>query len=300
MGHRPVTRILLTGASGLLGSAFRRLLPHETLTVLARSRLSMAPDQIVRAVAQARPDIVVNCAAHTDLEAAERDPSLGHAVNALLPGLLGQACQTVGALLVHISSTGCYGDWKQTPYIETDLLRPTSAHHRAKAEGEDAVRHAVARHVIVRTGWLFGGEAEQSKNFVWKRLLEAQGAVRITSDAHQRGCPTCVDDLARQALAIVSAGATGTFNAVAQGQASRYEYVAAIVEASGLSCSVEPGPPFRRLAPVSSNETALNAALNARELDNMPGWREAVCRYTSELIASPSWLALCSARAAPL
>ena len=123
--------------------------------------------------------------------------------------MVADAALSTGALLIHMSSTGCYGDWKSEPYAESDALQPTSAHHKAKKAGEDAVIASGCRHLIVRTGWLYGGAPTDKKNFVWKRLLEARDAERMTSDASQRGCPTFVDDLADQMLALAEAGGAG-------------------------------------------------------------------------------------------
>jgi dTDP-4-dehydrorhamnose reductase len=81
----------------------------------------------------------------------------------------------------------------------------------------------------------------------------------------------------------------GTFNVVSRGCASRYEYVKAIVQSSGLPCVVEPGPAFRRKAKVSPNECAINARLQAMGLDQMPSWEDALGRYVCLLLAGPAW-----------
>ncbi len=155
------------------------------------------------------------------------------------------------------------------------------------------VREAGCEHLIVRTGWLFGGPPAGPKNFVWKRLVEARGAERMTSDPWQRGNPTLAEDVAAQIAALAGLGLGGTVNCVADGSASRCEYVAAVVEAAGLSCRVEPAErPFPRLAQVSMNETAFNARLRRLGLDGMPPWRESLNAYVRGLIASKAWAAL--------
>lgn len=291
LGQRRV-KVLLTGAGGVLGSSFADALAGQAVTTAGREALEVRRVAAVQAlVAQSGADVVINCAAHTDAEAAEADPDTAFAANSLLPGLLGSACRKTGALLVQVSSTGCYGDWKTEPYTEEDPVRPTTTHHRSKVSGEAAVRDSGCEHLIVRTGWLYGG-AQQPKNFVWRRLLEARGTARMTSDASQRGNPTFAGDVADQVLAMVEAGLRGTFNVVGKGAATRFEYVTAIIEAAGLPCVVSPGPAFKRLAPVSPNETALNYRLGLLGLDRMPHWRRSLAGYVDRLTASAEWRSL--------
>ena len=288
-----MSRIVLTGAGGLLGSAFKGALREFSVTTLGRDHLDAdAPGDLSSLIRSADPELLINCAADTDVERAERDASMNLKVNAQLPAVIAEICKRYDIKLVHFSSTGCYGNWKSTPYVDDDELRPPTAHHRAKAMGEDAVRNSGCRYLILRTGWLFGGGPEQPKNFVWKRLLESRSSKELFSDASQRGCPTHVVDLVKQVLLMARTGLDGTFNVTSQGSASRYEYVSAIVAASGVPCVVKPGPPFARLARVSANETARNARLQSLGLDCMPGWQDSIRSYVSDLLTSPAWLAL--------
>lgn len=275
----------------MLGAAVVEALSGEEVRTAGREALDVRrPQAVLDLVGEA--EVVINCAADTDVEGAERDPDRAFAANGVLPGLLGTACRRAGATLVHLSSTGCYGDWKTEPYTEEDPVRPTTAHHRSKIAGEIAVRESGCEHLILRTGWLYGGPPAGAKNFVWKRLVEARGGGRMTSDASQRGVPTFAPAVADQALAVLRSGVRGTFNLVAQGSASRFDYVSEIVRRSGLPCGVEPGPAFKRLAAVSPNETAVNWRLGLLGLDRMPDWREPLGAYVDGLMASPEWRAL--------
>ena len=211
----------------------------------------------------------------------------------MLPSLVAQASRRVNALLVHYSSTGCYGSQEASAHTEEDVLRPLTVHHRSKAAGEEAVRASGCRHLILRTGWLFGGDVSQPKNFVWKRLLEARTAARMVSDGAQRGNPTYVGDVARQTLALVQAGVGGTFNCVSPEGASRYDYVAEIVRIAGSPCQVERSTtPFARRAPVAMNETAVNWRLGLIGMDRMPPWRASLKAYIDALSQTPAWRSL--------
>lgn len=288
-------RVVLTGAGGLLGSAFVEALPASDLIRIPRVLLERGDVAAILECIGRRPiDVLINCAAHTNLEAAEVDSRIDRKVNAELPAILGQVCRSVGARLVHFSSTGCYGDWKTQPYVETDHLHPLTAHHLAKAAGEALIRSSGCEHVILRTGWLYGGSPDQPKNFVWKRLVEAAGASTMTSDTSQRGCPTFAGDLVGQTMRVLEAGALGTYNATSHGSASRFEYVSAIVASAGLACRVKPGPAFKRLAPVSPNEMSLNTALQQAGLDVMPEWRAALETHVNDLLRSSAWAVITS------
>lgn len=293
MGSRcPVTEVLLTGATGMLGSAFAEALQGRARIVERRQLDIGNPVSIDTLVADSGSKVVINCAADVDAERAEGDPDPAYASNAILPGLLATACRRADAVIVHFSSTGCYGDWKGTPYTEEDALRPTTVHHRSKVSGEGTVRESGAEHLILRTGWLYGGSPEHKKNFVWRRLVEAASNSRLASDTSQFGNPTYVGDVVRQTLVLLDQRVRGTFNCVANGTASRYGYVERIVRAGRLSCVLEPAGPFKRLAPVSPNEMAINYRLDLMNLNRMPEWGQSIDLYVDRLRNTAAWHSL--------
>jgi len=220
-----------------------------------------------------------------DIENAEADIDASYSANAVLPGILASACRKYNVLLVHFSSTGCYGNWKDEPYTEFDPVRPTTLHHKSKAAGEGIVRESGCRSLILRTGWLYGGSILHKRNFVWQRVLEAKEKSELLSDTSQRGNPTCVSDVAAQMLSLIEVGLAGTFNCVANGAATRFEYVSSIIRSSGLNCRVVAAPPghFIRRAPVSPNEVAVNYSLNLLALNQMPDWNVALENYVHSL-----------------
>ena len=278
-------RILLVGASGMLGRAIQsQLRSVEFATVSGRDLANGLPQIAIEKVSAIAPEIIINCAADTDVEGSERDSRRAVSANAFLPDILAQAAVRHRALLVHFSSTGCYGAYKSEPYDDYDVLRPTTVHHRAKAAGEEAIRASNCRHLIIRLGWLYGGAAgEHKKNFVWNRICEAKGQRRLYSDPSQMGNPTNVDDVARQILHLLKIDLTGTFNCVAQGVATRLEYVSAIVARADPTVTVQAGS-FMRDAPVSSNESAINLKLSLGGWGEMPHWRDGLDRYLTELL----------------
>ena len=278
--------IVLTGAEGILGSAFAQHLPAHRLVKLGR--LDLDPDDplaVRRRMIGLTPSLVINCAADTDVEGAEAAPERAFATNATLAEALAQGAAEVNARFVHFSSTGCYGDWKTEPYAETDALRPTTVHHRSKALGEELVSRAHPEALVLRLGWVFGGRRGHRKNFVWARLCEARDRVEIGANAIQRGCPTAAVDVVAQTHALLNADQAGIFNCVGGGMpALRIDYVAAILAAGGNAARVVPMD-FVRRAPVSVNEAAVNARLTACGLDLMPDWRHSLAAFVGAQLA---------------
>ena len=277
--------IILTGAHGILGSTFARVLPADRLVSLNQNDLDPAdPAAVLRRIVQLKPSLLINCAADTDVEGAETAPERAFATNATLAGALARAAAETGARMLHFGSTGCYGDWKRPPYQEDDPLRPTTVHHSSKAAGEALVLHASNTALVLRLGWVFGGRPGQRKNFVWARLLEARGKSEIGCNPTQIGSPTSADDVVVQALALLHAQVTGVVNCVGGGPpASRLEYVTAILAAGGSNTQVTPAV-FARRAPVSPNEAAVNARLRRLDLDRMPPWRASLATYVGALL----------------
>jgi dTDP-4-dehydrorhamnose reductase len=267
--------IVVVGAKGILGSAFMADLPAGTAVGLGSGDLDAgAPEAAMRLVVTQAPSLIINCAADTDVEGAETDDSRARAVNVDLARALAEAARQTGARFVHFSSTGCYGTGKTEPYRESDPLRPTTAHHRSKALGEEAVMRTLPDAIILRLGWVFGGQPGQRKNFVSARLREAEGKAVIGSDPRQIGSPTSATDVVDQLFHLLSlTGERGIFNCVGGGPpASRLNYVAAILACAGLRTQVEPAI-FQRRAAVSANEAAVNQRLQALGAERMRPWR---------------------------
>lgn len=282
-------RVVLTGPTGLLGSSFLKALGTDAVG-LSRNTISASNAQtIAKIISESEPDVLINCAAHVNADMAEDDPQPAYEANVELPKNLASACRQIGIPIVHFSSTGCYGAWKETPYTESDPTHPTTVHHLTKTLGEEAVRRITDDHLILRTGWLFGGEHYHGKNFVWKRLLEASQSNTMTSDRIQRGCPTWVDDVVAQTILLIQKEVRGTLNCVNQGVASRFEYVSAIVEQFKLPCRVVPGEAFIRRAPVSFNESAINQQMQQLELNRMPDWVASLALYSEQIMKWPEW-----------
>ena len=233
-----------------------------------------------------KPDIIIHTAAYTDVEGCETNPNKAYLINSI--GTQNLVNYAIGreVLFIYISSTGVYGTSQSTPYQEFDEVVPTTIHHKSKYEGEKIVQSHLSKFLILRTGWLYGGEKEHNKNFVYKRFLEAKDKEVIYSDNTQMGNPTSIQDFVKQIEVLINEKQYGIFNCVNSAiQVSRFTYVKKIIEMFGLECKVKVAPEgmFNRVAPVSHNESAQNYKLNLLGLNVMGDWESSLSRYIQVL-----------------
>jgi dTDP-4-dehydrorhamnose reductase len=221
-----VTRWLVTGAAGMLGRDLTDLLQArgEEFTALARVDLDITdPAAVAKAVSVVKPDVVVNCAAWTAVDAAEEHEEAAFAINAGGAVNLAAACASVGALLVHPSTDYVFDGHASAPYAEDAPTAPSGAYGRTKLAGEQAVRAALPdASYIVRTAWLYGAHG---KNFVKTMLRLARNGTSPGVVADQHGQPTWTADVAGQIYALIdNAAPAGTYHATSSGQTTWFGF----------------------------------------------------------------------------
>lgn len=294
--------ICLTGATGLLGSKLSKYIIQKEKNLIPISRDQIIWNNLGKNVDQFieyEPDVLIHTAANTNVELCETDLNACYKDNLLLTEILVNVARILGIKFVFISSTGIYGNHKNEPYTEYDKVAPTTHHHMSKWLAEGAIKSQISNHLIIRTGWLFGGKPDNKKNFVARRIEEAcLSEGRMQSDNTQIGNPTSVNDLSEQIIDLVFKDWAGTFNCVNSGTASRYEYVTEILRIADIDVNVEPvdATVFARKANVSPNESALNYKLDILGNNLMPSWIPSLKSYIhDELFENTSWKdTLCS------
>lgn len=278
----------MLGASGMLGAGLSESLKGDIIG-LSSDELDITDVSACEAVFDSySPSVAINAAAYTDVEGCELNPDRAFQVNALGAKNVVDCCAERDIVLIHISSVGNYGSSRTIEdgaYVETDAIHPTTVHHLSKARGEEYVLNNLKRFFIVRTGWLFGGEINHKKNFVYRIYREALSKKTIKSNSSQIGNPTSIADLVEQIQVLLATENYGLYNCVNRGRATRYEYVSAIVEGFGLSCIVKAAPKaeFKRLANVSDNESAINQRLDQLNKNVMGCWKAALKKYIEDL-----------------
>ena len=266
--------ILLTGKTGQVGFELNRSLSqlgkifapdHRDLDLLNQG-------SVRRAIRDIRPQLIVNAAAYTAVDAAENDESKAYAVNAEALALLADEAKRLDALVVHYSTDYVFDGTKRSPYNETDETNPLNVYGKSKLAGEQAIRASGASHLIIRTGWVY---ANRGRNFLLTilRLATEREELRIVRD--QIGAPTCAADIAAATTKILTemytqdksrtymSSISGTYHMTAAGETSWHNFATAIL---GKAQSVSPEVPWfaaatqgrpliaKRILPISSDE----------------------------------------------
>lgn len=235
--------ILLTGKNGQVGWELQRTLASlGKVVALGSEELDLTDSGAIRqAVRAMRPDIIVNPAAYTAVDKAESEVDLAHAVNAVAPGVFAEEANTLGAWMVHYSTDYVFDGAKAGAYVETDATNPQSVYGKTKLAGEEAVRAAGGKHLILRTSWVYGSRGH---NFMLTmlRLARERKELRVVDD--QVGAPTWCRSLAEitsQILAqlhmpgIKGAGElSGTYHLTSSGSVSWHGFAAEILRQSGI------------------------------------------------------------------
>jgi dTDP-4-dehydrorhamnose reductase len=281
------TKVALIGARGMLAGMLKATasadysvtefdLPEFDLTSRA---------QVMELVGQGAFDVIINCAAYTNVDGCETDEDQATLVNGLGPQLLAEAALNSGAALLHVSTDYVFAGDKSAPYVERDPVGPQTAYGRSKLAGENAVlRSGLEKFFIIRTSWLFG---PGGKNFVETilRLAAERDEIGIVSD--QVGSPTFTGDLAMAIFRLLETRDYGLFHFANAGQCSWFEFAGEIVRQAMDHGLLECAP---RIKPLTSSEYPLPAkrpAYSVLATDKfstttgiqIPVWQDALARY---------------------
>jgi len=280
-------KLLITGAAGMLGRDVMLAAGNAGHDVVGYGRAELdVTDAAVLAKKfdLERPDVVINCAAWTDVDGAEEAEEAAFAVNGTGAGNVAAAAAEVGASVVYISSDYVFDGAKAAPYVESDQVAPLSAYGRTKLAGEEATAAANKRHFIVRSAWLFGlGGA----NFVETMLRLARSGNEVLVVRDQIGSPTYTWHLAYGVVRLIEGIEFGLHHMAAAGQCSWYEFAREIFEQAKVECKVlsitteefgrpAPRPPFSALT--SQREHAIR----------LPSWQDGLAGYLAQRQAEES------------
>ncbi len=300
--------VLLTGGAGLLAHDLAPALRAAGHAVATRTheQLDIADaGAVAAALDEARPEVVVNAAAYTDVDGAERHAGEAERANVRGPEVLARACAARDLVLVHLSTDYVFDGEAGRPYREDDPPRPLGVYGRTKLEGERRVRAALAGgHLIVRTSWLYGAHGRCFPRAVLRRAMARQ-VLDVVAD--QEGCPTWTVDLAGATVALIAAGARGTVHAAAPEPVSRHGWAEALVvearrhaplRATQVRAVPTELPPGSAVRP---RRTVLDGA-RLRELTGLvlPSWPSRLAPFVRAMLATGASLVLALALTAGL
>jgi len=273
-------RILLTGRTGQVGSALERsLAPLGQVRAFDRQGLDLCDLKSIRPKLRSEmPDIIVNAAAHTAVDRAEKERDLAFAINSLGVQELALEAKAIDALLVHFSTDFVFDGEKPSPYIETDAPNPLNVYGWSKLEGERAIEASGCRYFIFRTSWVY---APGGRNFMHAILAAAKSRpeLRVVDDQH--GAPTSSLAIAG-AIAKVLADpgladkASGLYHMSAGGETTWHGFAEAILEARGVVTPLVaiPSTEYPVAAKRPKNSRLDNTKLAATFGIALAGWRE--------------------------
>lgn len=282
--------VVVTGAGGQLGRQVVAAWTDDEVTGLSHADLDVTDEGAVLAtIAELAPEVVVNCAAWTAVDACEGDPERAHRVNALAPWWLARACREVGARLVHVSTDYVFAgeaprraDGALRGWTEFDPVDPRSVYGRSKAAGEHLVRRTLREHHVVRTAWVCGAHG---RNFVTTmlELADGGGPVRVVDDQH--GSPTFTADLAPALRELAASDRYGTWHRTNAGHTSWYGLAAAVFDLAGRDVDLGPQPSsaLDRPAPRPSWSVLDATHATAAGLAPLPPWRQGLRGLLAEL-----------------
>lgn len=294
-------KIMITGCHGQLGNELQSILKS------GKSEIGAAPEGVLNAeilpvdidtfdisdmaavsdyVNANRPDVIINCAAMTNVDGCESDYKTAFKVNALGVKNLAVSAENIGAKLIHVSTDYVFAGNGTKPYCEWDKVDPQSIYGASKALGEKYALSFCKKTFVVRTSWLYG---YIGKNFVKtvRRVIKANGGIGVVCD--QRGNPTNANDLAHHLLKLAVTEEYGIYHCTGEGECSWYDFAVKIAEYSGLGDTVTPctteeyNAKFNVPTKRPEYSSLRNLALECTVGNEMRDWQEALKEYISKV-----------------
>lgn len=287
-------KILVTGCNGQLGRAIRKEYKDAGVrfinTDVKESEGIVALDisdinQVMELIKSEKPDVIINCAAHTNVDACETQWDLAYKINAIGPRNLSIAANEVNAKMIHVSTDYVFEGNGEMPYKEFDIPNPVSAYGKTKLEGEKFVQQFANKYFILRTAWLYG----EGKNFVKTMLQLAETHDEVSVVCDQIGTPTSAVELAKMIHYLEETDNYGLFHATCEGDTNWAAFAEEIFKLAGKNVRVNhvTSEQYAKMNPASANRPAYsildNYMLRLTSDYKMADWKEALKVYMKEI-----------------
>lgn len=281
-------KILITGGRGQLANEIKSILKtgkseigsysskNIDATFVDVDELDITNSKAVKKyIGNLKPDVVINCAAFTNVDGCETSIDAAFKVNAIGPRNLAIACEEVDAKLMHVSTDYVFSGELNAPRREFDETKPQSAYGTTKLMGENYVREFCSKYYIVRTAWLYGYEGN---NFVYTmiKLAKANDSIKVVND--QKGNPTNANDLAYHILKLIKTEEYGIYHCTGEGECTWHDFASRIIELSGENCIVNPCTSDEFKSPTKRPEYSSldNMMLRCTVGNEMRNWETAI------------------------
>jgi dTDP-4-dehydrorhamnose reductase len=290
-------KILITGCKGQLGNELLNIIENgraeigEISNIIKESEvIALDVDElditnlleIKKKITNLRPDVVINCAAATNVDDCEINGDFAFRVNSLGPRNLAIACNEASAKLVQVSTDYVFSGAGDKPLTEYDLTAPNSVYGKTKLLGESYVSEFSSKYFIVRTAWLYG---HVGHNFVYtiRRLGKDKDIINVVND--QKGNPTHANDLAYHILKLIETEEYGIYHCTGKGECTWYEFAKVIIELLGEKCEVKPcaSDEYTTIAKRPPYSSLDNMMLRSTVGDEMREWKDAIKSFICKL-----------------
>ena len=284
-------KVLIIGSNGQLGREMQKQLSERGIAFGAYD----IPDiditkieSIENKIGESKCDVIVNCAAYTNVDGAETDYELAYNINATGSKNLALASARHSLELIHVSTDyvfsgeGIIANGECRPYVETDECRPNTVYGKTKLAGEELVKENHDKFYILRTAWLYG----DGNNFVKTMLKLAKERDEINVVNDQFGSPTSTTDLANAIIALLGTGEYGLYHATCEGICTWYDFAKKIFEIKGINIKVNPvtSEEFVRPAPRPAWSVLQNAHFELLGLSVFRNWEDSLKEYLDNLV----------------
>lgn len=283
-------KIVITGANGQLGKELQKIIRTgkaeigEISKSVASAEVFAADvdvlditnlDNVRAYLNDIKPDVVINCAAFTNVDGCESNKDLAFKVNALGARNIAIACEEIGAKLIHVSTDYVFSGVGSTPLSEDAITAPVSAYGTTKLLGEEYVREFCSKYFIVRTAWLYG---YFGKNFVYTIMRAGKERGKLTVVNDQKGNPTNAEDLAYHLLKLALTEEYGVYHCTGEGECTWYDFACKIIEYAGIECEVLPVTSEEYKTPAKRPEYSSldNMMLRCTIGNDMREWKDAL------------------------
>lgn len=293
-------KILITGSKGQLGNELQDIIKTgkaeigEVSDVIKNAEVVAVDvedlditklEQVKSVLKEEKPDVVINCAAATNVDGCEKNQELAFKINAIGPRNLAMVCEEIGAKLVQVSTDYVFSGVGEKPLAEFEMPAPYSIYGKTKLAGENFVKELSSKYYIVRTAWLYG---RVGKNFVYTmaNLGKTKEALTVVDD--QRGNPTNANDLAYHILKLIQTEEYGIYHCTGNGECSWYDFASLIMELAGRNCKVNPctSEEYAKMNPASAKRPEYssldNMMLRCTVGDEMRDWKDALKSFLKD------------------
>lgn len=272
-------KVIITGSNGQLGKELTKQMDgkYELICTDRESLDILNFEKVEKFIIEKKPDVVINCAAHTAVDVCETDIDNAYKINALGPRNLAIACEKIGAKFVQVSTDYVFDGSGKRPYREDDITCPNSIYGTSKLMGEQFTKEFCSKYFIVRTAWLYGDGNNFVKTMI--KLAETNTELNVVDD--QVGSPTSTVDLAKAIIELMNTEYYGTYHGTCEGQCSWYDFAKKIFELKNIDIKVNPvtSEEFKRPAPRPAYSVLDNFMFRLIKLNSFRNWEESLGEY---------------------